>query len=184
MAEALSNFGEYPTGDSLQIQRFLPGPIERVWEYLTDSELRRQWLASGEMRPEVGSAFEFVWRNTELDGNPVRGAAADDPECAVEEHRMGSEIVIWEPPHRLAFTWNKSGNVTITLEARNDEVLLTLTHVRLPDEGTIVGVSAGWHAHLDYLVARLAETEPVPFWDNHNRLQEAYEKRVKQRLSQ
>jgi uncharacterized protein YndB with AHSA1/START domain len=34
---------------TLKIQRLLPGPIERVWAYLTDSELRRRWLAAGEM---------------------------------------------------------------------------------------------------------------------------------------
>ena len=32
---------------TLKIQRMLPGPIERVWAYLTDSELRRKWLAAG-----------------------------------------------------------------------------------------------------------------------------------------
>ncbi len=31
---------------SLQIQRLLPGPIERVWSYITDGELRRTWLAA------------------------------------------------------------------------------------------------------------------------------------------
>ena len=46
---------ELPTSDAygvltepatLKIQRLLPGPIERVWAYLTESELRRQWLAA------------------------------------------------------------------------------------------------------------------------------------------
>ena len=32
---------------TLKIQRLLPGPIERVWAYLTESDLRRQWLAAG-----------------------------------------------------------------------------------------------------------------------------------------
>jgi uncharacterized protein YndB with AHSA1/START domain len=27
---------------TLKIQRLLPGPVERVWAYLTDSDLRRQ----------------------------------------------------------------------------------------------------------------------------------------------
>ena len=30
---------------TLKIQRLLPGPIERVWAYLVESDLRRQWLA-------------------------------------------------------------------------------------------------------------------------------------------
>ena len=54
----------------LVIQRWLPGPIERVWAYLTQSELRRQWLASGEMPLEADAPFELVWRNDELSDPP------------------------------------------------------------------------------------------------------------------
>lgn len=178
--KAISNdsLGEYLDGDSLQIQRFLPGPIERVWEYLTDSELRRRWLASGVMQAGVGSEFEFVWRNGELDDSPRGKAAEVDADCAVDEHRMQSQITIWQPPHRLAFTWSNSGDVSIELEERGDEVLLTLIHRRLPDRGTIVGVSTGWHAHLDQLIARLGNTQATPFWENYNRLRASYEERV------
>ena len=33
-------------------------------------------------------------------------------------------------------------------------MLLTVIHRRLPDRSTLLNVSAGWHAHLDILVAR------------------------------
>jgi uncharacterized protein YndB with AHSA1/START domain len=39
---------------TLKIQRLLPGPIERIWAYLTDSELRRKWLAAGAMEMDEG----------------------------------------------------------------------------------------------------------------------------------
>src|SRR5512132_2001373 len=55
---------------TLKIERVLPGPIERVWSYLTDSEMRRKWLASGEMELAVGAPFELVWRNDELTDPP------------------------------------------------------------------------------------------------------------------
>ena len=58
---------------TLKIQRLLPGPIERIWAYLTDSELRRKWLAAGEMEMKVGAPFEFVWRNDELNNRPASG---------------------------------------------------------------------------------------------------------------
>ena len=45
---------------TLTIQRMLPGPIERVWAYLTESDLRRKWLAAGEMEMKVGAPFEHV----------------------------------------------------------------------------------------------------------------------------
>ena len=40
-----------------------------------------------------------------------------------------------------------------------------MIHRRLPDRGMLLGVSSGWHAHLDVLAARLAGKEPEPFWD-------------------
>lgn len=48
-AETLEAYGRLTAPDTLQIERLLPGPIERVWSYLTESEKRRKWLASGDM---------------------------------------------------------------------------------------------------------------------------------------
>jgi uncharacterized protein YndB with AHSA1/START domain len=42
-------YGELTEPATLKIQRLLPGPIERVWAYLTEEELRRKWLAAGKM---------------------------------------------------------------------------------------------------------------------------------------
>ena len=58
--------GRLVDASTLVIQRRLPGTPERVWAYLTDSSLRRQWLASGDMPAGKGAAFELVWRNDEL----------------------------------------------------------------------------------------------------------------------
>jgi hypothetical protein len=52
--------------DTIRIERLLPGPIERVWSYLTQSELRRRWLASGDMDLRPGASFTLTWRNDEL----------------------------------------------------------------------------------------------------------------------
>ena len=72
---------------TLTLQRLLPGPIERIWDFLTQSELRRQWLAAGDMTMEAGSPFELVWRNDELSDPP-----GNKPEGFGEEHRMQSTI--------------------------------------------------------------------------------------------
>ena len=74
---------------TLKIQRLLPGPIERVWAYLTDSELRRKWLAAGEMEMKVGAPFELVWRNDEL---------TDPPGKRPDGFRRGAPDA--EPDHR------------------------------------------------------------------------------------
>ncbi len=68
--------------------------------------------------------------------------------------------------------------VAITLAPKGDKVLLTVIHSRLPNRGNVLGVSAGWHAHLDVLAARLAGRTPEPFWDKLTRLRAEYDKRV------
>ncbi|MGH8264576.1 MAG: SRPBCC family protein [Steroidobacteraceae bacterium] len=166
-------YGVLTEPSTLTIQRFLPGPIERVWAYLTENDLRRKWLAAGEMDMKVGAPFELVWRNSELTDPPGRR-----PEGFGEEHRMQSEITELDPPRKLSFTWGKSGGVTFTLEPRGERVLLTVVHRRLPDRGMMVGVSTGWHAHLDMLAARLNGEEPEPFWDGFGRLRKEYDRRI------
>ena len=158
---------------TLKIQRLLPGPIERVWAFLTESELRRKWLAAGKMEMKVGAPFEFVWRNDELNNPPSRRPAGFD-----EEKRMQSRITELDPPRKLAFTWENSGHVSFELEPKGEQVLLTLIHRRLPDRPTLLGVSAGWHMHLNTLVARATGTEPAPFWDGWGRLKKEYDQRL------
>lgn len=158
---------------TLKIQRILPGPIERVWRYLTESELRRKWLAAGEMEMKLGAPFELVWRNDELTSPPGRR-----PPDFGDEHRMQSRITELDPPYKLAFTWGGSGNVTFDLEPKGKDVLLTVIHSRLPDRGTSLLVGPGWHAHLDILVARITGEDPEPFWDSFARLREEYGRRI------
>jgi uncharacterized protein YndB with AHSA1/START domain len=167
-------YGALSEPATLTIQRMLPGPIERIWAYLTESDLRRKWLASGDMELKVGAPFELVWRNGELTSPPGKR-----PEGFGEEHRMESRIIEVDPPRKLVFTWGKgSGDVSFELEPRGERVLLTVTHRRLPDRGMMVGVSTGWHAHLDMLVARLTGQEPGPFWDGFTRLKAEYDRRI------
>src|SRR5690606_11623284 len=95
-----------------------------------------------------------------------------------EEERMSSRITELDPPHRLSFTWDGSGDVTIQLEPQGAEVLLTVIHRRVPDRDTLLSVSAGWHTHLDMLATRLAGGEPEPFWNEWTRLHREYGARM------
>jgi uncharacterized protein YndB with AHSA1/START domain len=158
---------------TLKIQRLLPGPIERCWAYLTDSSLRSRWLAAGVMEMTVGAPFELVWRNDELSSPP-----GERPAGFPTEHRMQSRITELDPPRRLAIAWGSSGDVSFDLEPVGDKVLLTLVHRRLPDRSMLLKVSAGWHMHLDILVARANGAEPAPFWDGWRRLQAEYDRRL------
>jgi uncharacterized protein YndB with AHSA1/START domain len=166
-------YGTLTEPATLTIERLLPGPIERVWAYLTEGDLRRQWLAAGEMELKVGASFELVWRNDELTDPP-----GQRPPGFGEEHRMQSRITELDPPRKLAFTWQGSGDVSFELEPRGDRVLLTVVHRRLPDRATLLKVGPGWHSHLDILVACMTGKKPGPFWDSWSRLQKEYERRL------
>jgi uncharacterized protein YndB with AHSA1/START domain len=165
-------YGQLDGPETLTIQRLLPGPIERVWAYLTESDLRRLWLASGDMVLEAGAPFRLVWRNDELTDPP--GAR---PGEFGEELSMESRIIACSPPHELAFTWG-DGDVTMTLAAQGGKVLLTVVHRRIAARPSRLMIGAGWHAHLDILGARLAGvTPPAPYWDSWTRLRGEYDRR-------
>ncbi|AOW12745.1 ATPase [Hydrogenophaga crassostreae] len=171
---APESYGEMSEPATLTIQRLLPGPIERVWAYLTENDLRRQWLAAGEMDLKTGAPFELTWRNDELSLTP-----SQRPEGFPAEQRMRCHITELDPPHKLTFTWQGSGDVSFELRAQgNDGVLLTMTHRRLPDRHTTLMVSAGWHMHLHLLVASITGREKAPFWEGWARLKQAYEERL------
>lgn len=171
---ALANgYGELIEPATLKIERLLPGPIERIWAYLTESELRRQWLAAGDMEMKVGAAFELVWRNDALTDPP-----GERPAGASSEHRMQSRITEFDPPRKLAIAWGSTGGVSFELAAEGEDVRLTVIHRRVPDRATLLSVSVGWHAHLDILAARATGKVPTPFWDGFTRLKSEYEMRL------
>jgi hypothetical protein len=76
--------------------------------------------------------------------------------------------------HNLGST----GGVSFELERAGDKVLLTVVHRRVTDRATLLNVSAGWHMHLDTLVARVTGKAPAPFWDGWSRLKKEYDERL------
>jgi len=165
--------------DTVRIERRLPGPIERVWSYLTDSEKRGRWLATGQMELRIGGRVEHLFRNstlTEDDKPPAKYA-----QCA-EEARMEGNVTACEPPTLLSYTWNESSGedseVTFELSPQGDGVRLVLTHRRLPNREEMLGVAAGWHTHLGILADRLSGRTPPGFWATFARLEAEYDKLI------
>ncbi|WP_428630920.1 SRPBCC family protein [Sphingopyxis sp.] len=167
------DYGVVTEDATLTLERLLPGPIERLWSYLADGELRRQWLAAGAMEEKVGAPVDLVWRNDELTDPP--GAR---PEGMGEENRMTCEILDIAAPHRLAISWGSTGGVTFTLQEKGQDVLLTIVHRRVADPAVLLNVSAGWHSHVDVLEAVLRGTVATPHWDNFVRLRSEYAARL------
>jgi uncharacterized protein YndB with AHSA1/START domain len=163
-------YGKLIEPTTLRIQRLLPGTVERVWAFLTDSDLRRKWLAAGDMELRQGAPFEFVWRNDELTSPP-----GHRPAGFAAEERMQSSIIEIDPPRKLTIGWGSEGEVTFELAPTGQRVLLTIVHRRLAERGTRLNVSAGWHAHVDILAAAMAGEPPAPFWDNWVSLKKDYD---------
>lgn len=167
------DYGVATAPNAIRIQRLLPGPVERVWSYLADGDLRRRWLASGEMEPQAGSSFELVWRNDELTDPP-----GHRPGGFGEEFRMQGRVLEFDPPRRLAFTWGDNGKVAFELEPKGDKVLLTILHEGIPDRHNMLLIGAGWHMHLNVLEDRCGGRTAAPFWDGWQRLREDYDRRI------
>ena len=175
----MSDYGIVTEAGAVRFERLLPAPVERVWDYLTDSELRRSWFAAGEIELAPGGGLTLLFRNSELapDGEEV-------PEKYRQYEGMESkgEVVRAERPRLLVFEWFEENGppteVSFELEPRGGQTLLTLTHRRLPNRAMTVDVSGGWHLHLDVLGDVLAGRPRRPFWAANARYAEEYEARI------
>lgn len=169
-APAQLETAQFDMTHGLTIERRLPGPIDRVWRYVADSQLRSQWLAAGALAPIPGSKLELVWRNDQL-------SQATDPRPSgfAEVASAVCTILSVEPPRHLRFDWPGVGEVTIDLSDVGDEVLLRLTHRAIPNLAMRHMVSAGWHAHLDILAALNRGTHAPSFWSHWRSLKQHYE---------
>jgi uncharacterized protein YndB with AHSA1/START domain len=170
----MSDYGEVTGVGSVRLRRRLPGPIERVWQYLTDAKLRSTWFADGETELRVGGSAEHVFHNSRF---TRPGEAVPEKYAKEEGYRFVGRVTRCEPPFVLAYTWDGS-EVTFELAPRGDEVELTLTHVRLANRSEMVSVSAGWHTHLDLLRDRLRDRVPERFWSDVERYEREYETRI------
>ena len=166
---------QFPAPGEIRIMRTLPGPIERLWTYLTDPAKRSRWFAGGPMELRVGGKVElfFQHKNIAPDETP--------PEKFKHVHdagfKMPGTILRCEPPRVLSYTFDENSDVTFELIPQDPNVLLILTHrSRGGDVPYLSGYASGWHTHLAILRAQLEGVTPPPFWAMHSQLKAEYEK--------
>lgn len=168
-------YGQFNGPAEVRLIRTLPGPIERIWEYLTDDEKRSRWFAGGKMEPKQGGKMELFFHHKKLSPNetpPEKMKHVQDPGFA-----MPGTVLRWEPPHVLSYTFDEDSDVTFELKPEGRNVVLVLTHrSRGEDLPFLSGYASGWHTHFALLTALLEGTPPPPFWATHARLKEDYEK--------
>jgi uncharacterized protein YndB with AHSA1/START domain len=173
------DFGIALTKDTVRLERLLPGPVERVWAYLTQSDKRRLWLAAGSMDLRMGGAVKLNFLHRELSpGEPLPDRYKDMENGTVVE----GNITACEPPRLLSFTWGGAfpgiSEVTFQLTPKGDKVLFVVTHRRLDTRAGFISVAAGWHTHVGLLIDHLQGIAPRPFWATHGLLEKDYEKRL------
>ena len=177
--QAMSEFGVVTAARTVCIRRVLPGPVERIWAYLTESEKRGRWLASGPMELRVGGRVELSFHNGELSphAEPTPEKYKNSEGCASVHGR----ITRCDPPRLLSYTWSGASGeseVTFELTPQSEDVLLVLTHRRLGNRAAMVSVAGGWHTHLGILIDHLEGREPRPFWSTHALLEAEYDRRL------
>jgi uncharacterized protein YndB with AHSA1/START domain len=173
----VTDFGTLAAPGVVRFERLLPGPIERVWAFLTEPEKRARWLAGGEMQLHVGGRVELRFRHADL--SPVAAPTPERFSTSVDGSPLHGTVTACEPPRLLAFTWGdgkeRPSEVTFGLEAVGDGVRLTVTHRRLGDELAVwANVAGGWHTHLAILEDRLHDRVPQPFFAAFEPIEAAY----------
>lgn len=177
----MSDYGVITEPQTVRFERILPGPIERVWEYLTDSEKRGTWLMSGKMEPRVGAEFELRFDHKSLS----RSTAPTPDKFKKYEGGVTSRhrVTRYEPPRFLSFTWGDEkdpSEVSFDLTPEGDKVRLILVHRRLPNRTQMISVGGGWHTHLAVLNERLNGRTPPSFWTLFGDIEDQYAKRLPQ----
>lgn len=173
----MSEHGQILAPGTVRLERMLPGPIERVWRYLVDSDKRARWLAAGEWELRPGGRAEFRFDHAALSAEKLTPERHKGSEGAT-----GTEAVLaCDPPRLLRLTWggaDEPAEVSFELTPVEERVRLVVTTRRLRNREELVGTASGWHAHLAILEDVLAETAPRGFWSAHEVAERGYEQRM------
>jgi uncharacterized protein YndB with AHSA1/START domain len=165
-APAASTFVEPGT---VRVERLLPGPVERVWAYLTESDKRATWFAGGEFELCVGGRARLAFDHARL--------SSDKNPPGVGQPTFDGVVTRLEPLRVLAHTmkWDSGDTeVTYELSPRGMQVLLVITHRRLGTRDLTISVMSGWDVHTGILEDVLNGVAPRPFWQTHAALEKRY----------
>ena len=161
--------------DSIRLERTLDAPVETVWRYLTEAELRRDWFMGGS-DATPGGEFELKVDHDNLSEDKD----VEYPEGYAQfKGTVWSEKVIrFEPPRLLETTFQsgKNGTVTYELTPVGDKSRLVITHSGIVSGTGAQDFGSGWNSHLTVLQERLAGHAVKNFWEVHAQSREAVRK--------
>lgn len=159
--------------DTIRFERLLEAPVERVWQFLVESEKRAQWFAAGPMEARAGGALTFTFNHDNLSSSDV-----PYPErFAPGKNRVVTGYVeTIEPPHCLAIHWGEGSDVArFDLTPEGDRTRLVIAHSRLDTRENRLLVASGWECHTHVLAKVLAGGACENFWAEFNSAFKTYD---------
>jgi uncharacterized protein YndB with AHSA1/START domain len=158
--------------DAIRLERTLDAPVETVWRYLTEADLRSRWFMGGtDAKPESG--FDLVVDHDKL---------SDETDVPYPESYAAFKGAVWhedvlrfDPPRLLETTFQggKNGTVTYELMPEGDRTRLVLTHSGITSGAGAQDFGTGWNSHMTVLQERLAGRGVENFWALHAQSREA-----------
>jgi uncharacterized protein YndB with AHSA1/START domain len=161
--------------DTIRLERLLDAPVETVWRYLTEADLRERWFMGGTDAKGVGE-FELLVDHDKL---------SDETDVPYPESYECFKGAVWteqvtrfDPPRLLETTFQggKNGIVTYELFPEGGKTRLVLTHSRISSPSGFQDFGGGWNSHLTVLEERLAGRGVRDFWDLHAKSREEVRK--------
>jgi uncharacterized protein YndB with AHSA1/START domain len=160
---------------TVRLERLLPGPVERVWAHIVESDKRAKWFAGGEWELRVGGKASLQFDHASLSSDKVPPEKYRNKGTGSPGH--DGVITRLEPMRLLAHTMSMGGGeteVTYQLEPRGKDVLLVIVHRRLAPRDLVLSVMSGWDVHTGILADILNGVEPRPFWATHSKVEKEY----------
>lgn len=160
------------TPKQLRFERTLDAPIETVWRWIVEPELRAKWFMGGKTDLRVGGEFELTMKHDDLSDDDV---PTPEPYAEYVGKSWSERITRIEPPRLIAFSWEngEAGEVTIELTPAGDRTRLVLTHEGLRGRDDAKDFGGGWHSHLAALEERIAGRGVPDFWALHAQSEKA-----------
>ena len=159
--------------DAIRLERVLDAPAEKVWRYLTEADLRRQWFMGG-TDATAGGELEMVIDHDNLSEDDV---PYPESYAAAKGATFIDKVLRFDPPRLLETTFGgNKGIVTYELSPEGEGTRLVLTHSKIASPTGFLDFGSGWTSHLAVLEAKLAGRSVRDFWALHAKSRDAVAK--------